>query len=191
MIRFTFSGTFTFIVISILLNLAVGTTLTFVPRHIDTTNTKRSSDGARVLLLSSSIPARKKACECVQTMKRTKTTLLPGTLAMLHVANKHARSMAARGRLYQPPVRTMNSRKALPCGTFLSGASVGRAIGTDSGATCARLYRQRRGASSLHVVIGSHRSSDGVVWCVTLFGVRTRFQSSGACERVGCHENVA
>lgn len=170
-----------------LLSPVIAVTLTFVPRPIPTKSARESVQKRYIL---SSTPPAKGACACVRAIKLAKSPLQPGSLAMLNAANKHTRSMAVKGRLYQPPLRTMNSREALPCGTFLSGASVGRARGTNVGTTCSRLWRSRKGARSLHVVIGSHRSSDGVVWCVALFGARTKLSKSGACSRVSCHNNV-
>ena len=135
-------------------------------------------------------PPAEGACDCTRAIKLSKRPLPIGSLAMLHVANKHARSMAAKRRLYQPPIRAINSHKELPCGTYLSGASVARATGTDIGSTCADLWRSSvRGTRHLHVVIGSHRSSNGVVWCVALFGMRTKFGASGECARVSCYWN--
>ncbi len=177
-----------------LLTSTTTATLTFVPRYVATTSDGATArDAARDNVRESPTPAvlltptQKGACECIQAIKVKKSPLLPGSFAMLDYANKHARSMAARGRLYQPTLRSMNSQKAFPCGTFLSGASVGRARGTDIGATCGQLWRSRKGADSLRVVVGSHLSSDGVVWCVALFGTRTKFEDSGSCARVTCH----
>ncbi len=176
---------FSCVVFSIFLLISTTTaTLTFVPRYIPTKSSRANTTPAPATLLK---PPQQGACECIEAIKVKKSPLLPGSSAMLDAANKHARSMAARGRLYQPSLRRTNSQKALPCGTFLSGASVGRARGTDIGATCGQLWHSRKGAKSLRVVVGSHRSSDGVVWCVALFGTRTKFEESGSCAPVTCH----
>ncbi len=163
-------------------------TLTFVPRPVPGSQVPKPNNQMHIM------PAEqpsKAACACIHAIKLARSTLPSGSLAMLNAANKHARSMAIRGRLFQPPLRAINSKRTFPCGTYLSGASVGRARGPNVGATCSRLWRSRKGARSLHVVIGSHRSRDGVVWCVALFGTRTRFESSGVCARVTCYSHAA
>lgn len=176
-----------FCVVFVISLTVTSATLTFVPRPI--TN-KLRREPVRGIPISSSTKSNEGACACVQAISLVKSALLPGSLAMLNAANKHARSMAVRGRLLAPPIRKINAQKELPCGTFLSGASVGRARGTDIGATCARLWRTRKGARSLHVVIGSYRSGNGIVWCVALFGARTKFENSGACARVSCKDTT-
>ncbi len=142
---------------------------------------------AATTLLSVTPPAEG-ACVCTRAITLTKRPLPIGSLAMLCTANKHARSMAAKRRLYQPSVSAINSGKELSYGTYLSGASVGRAMGTDIGAKCAGLCRSIvRGARHLQVVIGSYRSSDGAAWVVALFGMRAKFENSEICARVSCN----
>ena len=177
---------FLFIFVFTLYICSTSATLTFRFRHIPTQNAVRKPvqpPSATILP-----PSTESACSGVRAAELAKSPLPHGSYAMLNAANKHARSMAAKGRLFQPPIREINSRRAFPCGTFLSGVSVGRSrtAASDVGATCARLWRPKKGARSLTVVIGSHRSRDGIVWCVALFGARTKFQPSGACARVTC-----
>lgn len=162
-------------------------TLTFVPRRISPSADRHVLKGRPIL---SPTWESESACTCIRAIELANSSIKPGSFAMLDAANKHARSMAVKRRLYQPPVRAINSRKGLPCGTFISGSTVGRARGTDPGATCSGLWKPRKGFRSLHVVIGSHRSSDGVMWCVALFGRRTKFEGTGACARVSCQRDV-
>eukprot|EP00171_Calliarthron_tuberculosum_P018687 IDg18687t1 len=113
---------------------------------------------------------------------------------MLHLAFLHSREMARRNRIFHVPTYFINSKRPLPCDTFLAGALVAHAAPRPQFArlwdssSCLRLLLPKinlvNNLQRLHIVFGVYVDERNGVWCTALLGLRTAFSAEGECGSV-------
>lgn len=136
------------------------------------------------------------SCRCerallIASQRSNKAVPQIGSVEMLNLALSHSQKMAEVRQLSPLPIKKLNVKKDLQCGTYISGSFVARvAARSDAAAECAKRWHfkqqfSRRFQRKLAAVVGVHES-DGTAWCTVVLGVRTAFANSGICGRVIC-----